>query len=196
MSRTKQEILADMRRNFDVQVLFDSTRKVLSGFAEGRGPDDATEHLYEVQHDALWAVLSDSETTGAGPLAEKIEALRTAIGALHEGQRPAPELAAKVEARLGMVTELRRQIAERLRGLRPELASYEDVDELIDAASELKHHGLTLNLRWQLRFADDLVSHIEEELSSLRVAELGLAKAPKELLALMERAVELLASEK
>ncbi|MBS2033223.1 MAG: hypothetical protein JST54_35445 [Deltaproteobacteria bacterium] len=180
---------------FDARVLFDSTRQVLSGFAEGRGPDPTTERLCGVQQTALWDLLIDRETSEARRLAERISDLREGIEAIRAGQRPDPELAAKVEARLGTASELRRQIAERLRGLRPELASCEGVFDLIQAADALGRHGLTVNLRWQLEFADDLVAHIADELSVLRVAELGLAKASQELLALMERAVELLGDE-
>ena len=166
---------------FNVQVLFENTRAVLSAFAEGRAPEEATETRYEQQHGALYLALLRLETAEATQLADTIGDLCDSIHDVHEGLRPDAELASEIEARLGVARELRQQIAERHRRL--------------EAADRAKHQRLKVNVRWQLDFADSLVGHLAAELNALRTAELGLPKASQELLALMERAVALLANQ-
>ena len=90
MSRTKEAIVASMMRKFDAQVLFDTTRAVLSGFVEGRGPDESTQDRYEVQHQALQVLLFRRDTAEADQLADRIDNLRGGIHGMHEGQRPTP----------------------------------------------------------------------------------------------------------
>ena len=180
---------------FNVQVLFESTRAVLNALLEGRAPDDDADMSYEQQHDMLQVALWDLKTDEAEQLSDAIYDLRTGIRDVHDGLRPNPELSAAVEARLSTAIELRQQIAERLRGLRPELASLQRVDELLDA-DKSSDDPFTGNVRAQLEFVNSLVGHVASELASLRVAELGIPKASQQLLALMERAVELLATEK
>ena len=86
--------------DLNVQVLFEASRAVLKGFAEGRAPDAATQMAYEQQHDRLEGALRRLETVEADRLADTIFDLRGSIRDVHEGLRPNPELAAEVEARL------------------------------------------------------------------------------------------------